>query len=136
MKQLIDNINNALLNNINNFIPDAPINNNTLNENKEVNINIKLNNININSNILINIFKFHAEFLRIRPFLDGNGRVARLLTNLLLQKAGYVPIYINIDDKNKYYTLLELANNGEIDDFIIFMLETTKNIYENCLKIK
>ncbi len=39
---------------------------------------------------LLRISAFLAEFLKIHPFVDGNGRVSRALTNLLLLKAGYI----------------------------------------------
>ena len=39
---------------------------------------------------LLTIGNFLVEFLNIHPFIDGNGRISRVLTNLLLLKAGYV----------------------------------------------
>ncbi len=61
---------------------------------------------------LLLITNFVFEFLAIHPFLDGNGRLSRSLTNLLLLRAGYsyVP-YIALDEiiedtKNQYYLAL------------------------------
>lgn len=61
---------------------------------------------------LIIISSFLVEFLKIHPFLDGNGRLSRALTNLLLLKAGYeyVP-YVSLekiieDSKVDYYIAL------------------------------
>ena len=61
---------------------------------------------------LLIIGNFLVEFLKIHPFQDGNGRVSRILTNLLLLKEGYVFMpYVSHeklveDNKNNYYLAL------------------------------
>ncbi|MBQ7314651.1 MAG: Fic family protein [Clostridia bacterium] len=66
--------------------------------------------------ILIPIF-IH-DFLCIHPFLDGNGRMSRLLTTLLLYRSGYmVGKYISLEakiakNKNLYYDALEQSQVG------------------------
>jgi Fic family protein len=61
---------------------------------------------------LLIIGNFLAEFLKIHPFQDGNGRVSRILTNLLLLKEGYAFMpYVSHeklveDNKNNYYLAL------------------------------
>jgi Fic family protein len=47
--------------------------------------------------------RFHLEFETIHPFIDGNGRTGRLITNFELVKAGYLPIDIKFTDRRKYY---------------------------------
>ncbi len=47
-------------------------------------------------------FKFHLRYLSIHPFYDGNGRTARILTNLILIAFGYPPIIIEVTKKNTY----------------------------------
>lgn len=51
-------------------------------------------------------FQFHIEYLTIHPFYDGNGRTARLLTNLLLISFGFPPLIIKQEDKDAYYKYL------------------------------
>ncbi len=47
--------------------------------------------------------RFHLEFERVHPFIDGNGRVGRLLINLELLKNGYLPLNITYSERGKYY---------------------------------
>jgi Fic family protein len=52
----------------------------------------------------------HGEFVKIHPFIDGNGRTARLLLNFELMKNGYAPIIIKNEQRDKYYDALDLAH--------------------------
>ncbi|HCQ12291.1 Fic family protein [Flavobacterium sp.] len=49
---------------------------------------------------------FHLEYLDIHPFYDGNGRTARILTNLILISLGYNPFWINEKDRKIYYNYI------------------------------
>lgn len=90
---------------------------------------------------LILIPNFILDFLCIHPFNDGNGRMSRLLTLLLLYRAGYiVGQYISIekaiaDTKETYYEVLQQADrewhSGENDPkpFIKYMLGIILSCY-------
>ncbi len=86
---------------------------------------------------------FIHDFLCIHPFIDGNGRMSRLLTTLLLYRSGYeVGKYISLElkiakTKASYYDALELSQNGwheEKDDptaFIKYLLGTIIAAYRD-----
>lgn len=60
----------------------------------------------------------HAEFVRIHPFPDGNGRTARILMNLQLLTEGFQPISIAKEERLAYYEALEAyAVRGELAPF-------------------
>lgn len=74
----------------------------------------------------------HYHLVAIHPFVDGNGRTARLLMNLILMKGGFPPAIILKNDRRKYYDVLEKSHGGKIDDFIFFVgraLERTLGLY-------
>ena len=52
----------------------------------------------------------HGEFVKIHPFIDGNGRTARLLLNFELMKYGYTPIIITKTKRAEYYDALDFAH--------------------------
>ena len=55
----------------------------------------------------------HADFERIHPIIDGNGRTGRLLTNLLLVRLGYPPAIIYKRDRRRYLNALTRADCGD-----------------------
>ena len=49
----------------------------------------------------------HIEFEKIHPFVDGNGRIGRMLMNWQALKAGLDPIIIKVEDRFNYYKWFE-----------------------------
>jgi len=54
----------------------------------------------------------HGEFVKIHPFVDGNGRTARLLMNFELMRNGYTPIIIKSEQRASYYDALDIAHTS------------------------
>lgn len=63
----------------------------------------------------------HHRFVEIRPFADGNGRVARLLSNLYLIAKGYPPVVVRTEDRGRYYRFLRSADAGDLVPFTNFI---------------
>jgi Fic family protein len=81
--------------------------------------------------ILIKAALAHAHFETIHPFLDGNGRVGRLLVTLLLCEEGkvltrpllYLSLYLK-ENRDEYYTRLQrIRTHGEWEEWLLFFLE-------------
>ncbi len=75
---------------------------------------------------------FHHKLVFIHPFDDGNGRVGRLLMNLILIKNGYPLTVIRQVDRRKYYSSLIKADNGDPKNLVNFVarcVEQSLDIY-------
>lgn len=66
---------------------------------------------------------FHHKFTSIHPFDDGNGRLARILSNFILLKHKYPVIVIKNRDKVQYYAALNIADNGIYNDLVKLFAE-------------
>ncbi len=79
----------------------------------------------------------HYKLVEIHPFIDGNGRVSRLLMNLLLMKHGYPITIVLKTDRKKYYDTLKEADKGNptpIIDFIGYCVNRSLDIYLSAFK--
>ena len=64
----------------------------------------------------------HAEFVKIHPFVDGNGRTSRLIMNYQLMAGGYLPVSVPKEDRLVYFDCLEqYALQGNIAPFVAFI---------------
>jgi Fic family protein len=75
----------------------------------------------------------HFKFVSIHPFIDGNGRVGRLLMNLILLMGGYWPIIIRPRDRKQYINSIEKGQLSEdltqYNNFMYKAFERTIDTY-------
>jgi len=78
---------------------------------------------------LMRVGLIHYQFETIHPFMDGNGRVGRLLITLLMAKWGLLPVpilnlskYLLVNRKRYTNSLLRVSQNGEYEEWLSFFL--------------
>ena len=100
--------------------------------------------------ILVKIAILHYQFETIHPFLDGNGRVGRLLIPLQLIEKGYLTkpvLYISKyfeQNRQRYYNALDkVRSNNSLEEWVLFFLEgvsqtsqKSKQIFESIVELK
>ena len=92
-----------------------------------------------NCNIMEQAALAHEKFVFVHPFIDGNGRVARLFTSLMLMQHGFPPLIILKTERQKYIRTLEAAHNEKYEPFVNFMgrcLERSLVLYLEALETK
>jgi Fic family protein len=79
--------------------------------------------------------RVHHRLVAIHPFDDGNGRVSRLLMNLILLKNGYLPVIIRQEKREDYYRALMKADKGDMRDFIQLIAQEEKRSLQTVIGV-
>jgi len=73
------------------------------------------------------------KFVMIHPFVDGNGRVSRLIMNFLMKKYGFPEINVLFKNREEYMECTRKANDEKYESIIKFIIKTLKNNYKTLL---
>lgn len=82
--------------------------------------------------------EMHERLVTIHPFIDGNGRTARLIMNMILLQNGYAIANIKGDNETrmKYYSALQkVQTDGSKDEFVNFIADTAIDSLKRYLKL-
>lgn len=72
----------------------------------------------------------HTWFVTIHPFIDGNGRVARLLMNLVLMRFRFPIAVVTREDRLRYYDALEFSQASDLTPFVSLIAECVEESLE------
>lgn len=73
----------------------------------------------------------HADFVKVHPFMDGNGRAARLLMNLDLMRRGFPAIVFPVERRLAYYDSLDTAHvDGDYTAFLNLIGELAEKAFD------
>lgn len=78
--------------------------------------------------------EFHYKLIRIHPFDDGNGRTARILMNFILMQFGFPPVIVKTEDKQNYFSVLQLADAGNLKPFMDYITNNLIHSLELMIK--
>jgi Fic family protein len=78
---------------------------------------------------------FHHRFTQIHPYQDGNGRVARALTTLILLRADLLPLVVDRDLRTEYIKALELADRTQLSALAEIFARLERNAILQALSV-
>ncbi len=76
----------------------------------------------------------HHKLVHIHPFFDGNGRTARIVTNLLLMQKGFPLVIVLKNDRKKYYDVLSRVDKGNYIPLVRFIAQSIERSLDLYLK--
>lgn len=78
---------------------------------------------------------FHHRFTQIHPYQDGNGRVARALTTLILLGADLLPLVVDRDMRTEYIKALEVADAGDLSPLALLFARLERTAILQALSV-
>ncbi len=78
--------------------------------------------------------RIHYKFVKIHPFGDGNGRIARLITNFILNKKRFPLLVIEYKNRKSYYHALRKADKQGEEVFIDYFVKRYLNKFKKYIK--
>jgi Fic family protein len=93
-------------------------------------------NTNLEKNPIIVASVAHHELVAIHPFRDGNGRVSRLLMNLILMKSTFPICNIRREDRPLYFDGLSFADVGIYDALVRVVYERSAHLFAEYVRIR
>jgi len=84
------------------------------------------------SHPMLHAVRLHTDFVKIHPFVDGNGRTARLLLNLELLKGDYPAIVLPVQRRLEYYEAIDAAHiDGEMAPLIDLVTDFLREAFDH-----
>lgn len=89
----------------------------------------------LEANPMTKAANFHYDFCaHIHPFPDGNGRVGRLISNIIQMKGGYLPVNIQDSSKQEYYQALSNSSLNDKSPLLAYWYDQSAQTYERTIK--
>lgn len=77
----------------------------------------------------------HHRFSQVHPFQDGNGRIGRALASLVFVRAGWFPLVVTRDDRERYIDALEAADHSDLGPLVSLFASLERKAFVNALGI-